>query len=156
MRSAGSGGGARSGVVTRPGCPCSCSGGSALAPGAAHRGSGREAPAAAGRSPRGGARSCSGAWVPFGILPSPAAQVRPRPAPPRAPPFGPVPVDSSCGLAARRPSPARPAAAPNLGGCPRPLRALFRRRPLPRYLCGAGLLGVRGAGKVQVKAVPTP
>lgn len=119
MRPAGSGRGAGGGGVTRPGRPCSCGGDSAQAPGAAHWGSSRGA-AAAGRSPRGGARSCSGAPVPPAILPpSPAAQVRPRPAP-RAPPVGPGP----CGPPLPRTSPplrthpARAAASrPRPGGC---------------------------------------
>ena len=106
MRPVGPGSRARGGSgVTRPRRPCSCGGDSAPTPCAAHRGSSRGT-AAAGRSPRGGARSCSGAGSrppppparpPAVSSSAPAAQVRPRPAL-LAPPVGPCrpfPADST-------------------------------------------------------------
>lgn len=148
MRPAGSGRGAGGVGVTRPGRPCSCGGDAAPAPGAAHRGSSRGA-AAAGRSPRGGARSCSGARVPPSILPpSPAAQVRPRPAP-RAPSAGPGP----CGPCLPLRTLAHPAAASHRGCGSSALCAPSAHAPpaaaptsvhlfTPRYLWGASYSSV--------------
>lgn len=83
------------GGVTRPRRPCSCGGDSAPALCAAHRGSSRGTKAA-GRSPRGGARSCSGAGS--------------RPPPPAAPPPSPpLPPQHRCGPA---PPCSRPLSAP--------------------------------------------
>ncbi|XP_078214226.1 uncharacterized protein LOC144580568 isoform X2 [Callithrix jacchus] len=105
MRPAGSGRGAGDGGVSWPRRPNSCGSDSAPAPGAAHRGSNRGA-AAAGRSPRGGARSCSRA-----------------PAPSRRPP---QPQDR-CGPARTR---VRPLLAPG-PAAPAPLLPPLPRRPLP-------------------------
>lgn len=118
------------GGVTRPRRPCSCGGDSAPALCAAHRGSSRGTKAA-GRSPRGGARSCSGAGSrppppPRRLLLCPRSTGAAPPRPARAPcrPLQTVP---------RRRHPSCPASHPDLPAAPIP--GLVPARTLTQHSC---------------------